>query len=433
MISAAYGMAMGAGARVARVLARLPGSWGGIGDRLGVLPPMDRAILAERPVFWVHAASVGELAAVRPLLGQLGARFPGRALLCTTTTRTGLERARALPEVDVATLLPLDARDVVAAWLDSFEVEVFCFTETEVWPTLLEALAARGIPAIMVSGRLSARAMRRARWLRPLYRRALAEVICCMQTSEDAARIVALGADPRRVHVTGSLKFEVSREPPPPVVEALRASWRGRPVVVAGSTHAGEEAVVLEAVARLAAGYPALVLVLAPRHLSRVEEVQASAARAGFRTLRWSALVAGNEGVGPDGPVVVVVDTMGILAQVYALGSVAFVGGSLVAVGGHNVIEPARHARPVLVGPFTDTAAQAVDRLLAAGGAVRVSSAEALALALDELLRDPGRAADMGRRAAAAVAGGQGALERHLKILAARLGQAGFARSERDG
>lgn len=433
LVEGAYRVAMTAGACLARMAAvapAVPARLRGLGDRLGTLPDGARERLAGRPVLWVHAASVGELAAVRPLLGQLSARFPGRALLCTTTTRTGLERARAIPEVDAAMLLPIDAPAAVRRLLDAIRLELFCFTETEVWPTLLGALAARQVPAVMVSGRVSARVAGRARWVRPLYRRALAEVTCCMQTGDDAARIVRLGADPRRVHVVGCLKFEVVAEPPPERVQALRAAWRGRPVVVAGSTHPGEEEMLLDSMARLANGHPGLVVVLAPRHPPRVAEVVTLAARRGFRVLRWSALGVG--GIRPEdpGPLVVVLDEMGVLAHAYGLASVAFVGGSLVPVGGHNVLEPARHARPVVVGPYTENAAQAVDRLLAAGGAVRISSASALAVVLDELLRDHARAADMGRRAAAVTADGQGSLERHLKILAARLGQVGFARSE---
>jgi len=431
-VGAAYRAVMRAAAGVVRLAAVLPGvpaPWRALDERLGRLADGERAALANRPVLWVHAASVGELAAVRPLLAQLGARFPGRALLVTTMTRTGLERARALPEVQAAALLPIDAPDVIRGWLEALRLEAYCFTETEVWPTLLEALAARGVPAVMVSGRVSARAAARARWLRPLYRRALAEVICCMQTAEDAARIVALGADPRRVQVAGSLKFEVAAEPPPPAVEQVRARLRGRPLIVAGSTHGGEDEIVLDAVARIAAAHPDLVVLLAPRHPERFDEVAVLVARRGFPLMRWSELVAGAAEVPPGGPAIVLLDVMGVLAHAYALGVAAFVGGSLVPVGGHNVLEPARHARPVLVGPHTATAAEGVERLVAAGGALRVSSADTLALALDDLLRDPPRAADMGRRAATAATGGQGALERHLKILAARLGQADFARA----
>src|SRR5262249_7820783 len=155
----------------------------------------ERAIAARGPVLWLHAASVGELRAARPLLAALRARRPGRIVLVTTLTRTGLALARELPEADLAMLLPLDARRPVRHLLDMRELELFCFTETEIWPTLLAELEVRRIPACMVSGRVSARTAARARWLRPLYARALRSVLCCMQTPADAARVIALGAD----------------------------------------------------------------------------------------------------------------------------------------------------------------------------------------------------------------------------------------------
>jgi 3-deoxy-D-manno-octulosonic-acid transferase len=410
-----------------------PAAWRRLGDRLGHLAPPERAAAASMPALWVHAASVGELAAVHPLVAQLRARFPGRLLLVTTTTRTGLARARAMPEAHVTALLPLDAPGVIRGWLGALRLDGFHYPETEIWPTRLYALAGRDIRAILVSGRVSARTAARARWLEPLYRRALAGVTCCMQTGDDAARIVALGADPRRVQVAGSLKFEAEAGAPPPDVERAAARLAGRPVLVAGSTHAGEDEILLDAVGRLADGHPGLVLLLAPRHPERLDDVERLVAGRGMPCLRWSALLAGERALPAGRPGVVLLDVMGVLAHAYALGAVAFVGGSLVPVGGHNVLEPARLARPVLVGPHTATAAEGVDRLLAHGGALRVSSAEVLALAVDDLLADPARAADMGRRAATAVSGGQGALERHMKIVAARLEQTGFARAVAEG
>src|SRR5262245_57068270 len=200
----AYGAAMSVVAGAAAVAGHLPvmpDRWRRIADRLGRLAPADRAALARGPIFWMHAASVGELRAVRPLLAALRDRRPGRVVLATTLTRTGLALARELAEVDVAMLLPLDAAGPVRGLLGAFRAEAFCFTETEIWPTLLIELARRDVPAFMVSGRVGPRTATRARWLRPVYRRALARVVCCMQSAEDAARVTALGAGASRVHV----------------------------------------------------------------------------------------------------------------------------------------------------------------------------------------------------------------------------------------
>ncbi|HLK10457.1 MAG TPA: 3-deoxy-D-manno-octulosonic acid transferase [Candidatus Binatia bacterium] len=424
----AYRMAMGAAARAAGLAARLPGAparWQAWTARLGGLEPGALGMMRSGTALWVHAASVGELTAVRPLLGRLRERYPGRLCIVTTLTHTGLEVARSLPEAHLAFLFPLDAPRVVRRLLDQLRLEAFLFTETEIWPTFLGELTRMRVPAVMVSGRVSARSAARARWLRPVYRRALAEVTCCMQTEEDAARIVALGADPRRVHVAGSLKFEAAPSEPPPGVRRLAEALATpeRRLIVAGSTHAGEEEVVLSAFGRLARAHPDVVLLLAPRHPERFAAVAALVESQGLPLLRYGALLV------PVPPsAVVLLDAVGPLAQCYGLATAAFVGGSLVPVGGHNLLEPARAGRPVLFGPHTEHVHEVAERLVAGGGGVRVSSAELLAVALDHLLAEPERAAEMGRRARALVQGGQGALERHLKIIAARLGSARFAR-----
>lgn len=417
-----------AGATVAARVPGLPAGWRAVGDRLGRLAPDERAAASSAPALWIHAASVGELTAVRPLLAQLRTRFPGRLVAVSTLTRTGLALARELPDVHIAFLLPLDAPGPIRGLLRTLRVEAFFFTETEIWPTLLSALAESRVPAIMVSGRISERTLARARWLRPLYRGALGTVTCCMQTDDDAARIVALGADPRRVQVAGSLKFDAEAAEPPADVRTVGALLEGRKVVVAGSTHEGEEAILVDVLMRLGLGHPGLLLLLAPRHPERFDGVAATIAAHDVPLVRWSALVAG-AGTVPQTAGVVLLDTVGVLAHCYALGQVAFVGGSLVPVGGHNVIEPARHSRPVLVGPHTKNAGPVVERLLAAGGGMRVSTADQLALALDHLLAEPERAHDMGLRAWAASQTGQGAVERHMKIIATVLESATFART----
>ncbi len=426
----AYRGAMTTAAAFVEVLARVPGvpvGWRAGSDRLARFDADARAAASSGTAIWLHAASVGELAAARPLLARLRERFPQRLYVVSTLTPTGLALARELPEAHLAFLFPLDAPATVRRLVAQFRFEAFLFTETEIWPTCLSELEAAGAATFMVSGRVSARTAARARWLRPLYRRALADVTCCMQTDDDARRIVALGADPRRVQVAGNLKFDVAASPPPPEVQRAAAALHGRRVVVAGSTHAGEDEALLGMYRRLVAGRPDLVLVLAPRHPERQAAVAAAVEAAGLELVRWSTLDARVEPIAP--PAVVLLDRVGPLAHCYGLGLVAFVGGSLVPAGGHNVLEPARAGRPVLVGPHTEHAADVVERLVAGGGALRVGSAEALEAALATLLDDPSRALEIGRRARALAEGGQGAVERHLKIIAARLEGARFARA----
>jgi 3-deoxy-D-manno-octulosonic-acid transferase len=262
-----------------------------------------------------------------------------------------------------------------------------------------------------------------ARWLRPLYAVALTGVVCCMQSAEDATRVIRLGADPALVDVTGSLKFESMPADPPESVRLFGAALGDRPLVVAGSTHAGEEDVLLDAFVRLAAGRPRLLLLLAPRHPERLEAVAALVRGRGLPLVSYRGLTAGAATL-PAAPAVILLDVMGPLAHCYGFAVATFVGGSLVPRGGHNVIEPARAARPVLVGPYTETAADAVARIVAAGGGARVDSADAIVVALGPLLDDRAPARAMGQRARDAIAAGEGALARHLAVIETRLGRA---------
>jgi 3-deoxy-D-manno-octulosonic-acid transferase len=434
MVLQAYRGAMAMVAGAAGVLGRMPANrWQGVGDRLGRLPAAERAAATSAPALWVHAASVGELQAVRALLPGLRSRWPGRLLVLSTTTRTGLALARELPEAHLAFLLPLDARAAIRPLLRSLRLEGFLFTETEIWPTLLGELHAAGVPALMVSGRVSARNAARARWLRPLYRAALADVTCCMQSEEDARRIVLLGADEHRVHVAGSLKTAALQVERSPAVEAVGRALGvpARAVFVAGSTHEGEEAAALEAYDRALALDARLVLLIAPRHPERFARAAEVIRAAGHTPIRFAALADGSARLPASGPVVVLLDEVGTLAGAYGLGRVAFVGGSLARVGGHNVLEPARAGVPVLVGPHTAHAADTVEALIEAGGALRVESAEALADALCALVADDGRRARMAERGRLAGAVDADVVGRHLRLIGARLATAGAPAQER--
>jgi 3-deoxy-D-manno-octulosonic-acid transferase len=430
----AYRGVMATAAGVAGLASRLPGapeSWRSLGDRLGRLSQKEQATASSGTTVWLHAASVGELVAIRPLLRRLRERFPERIYVVSTTTRTGLELARTMPEAHLTLLLPLDASSAVRRLFGQFRLEAFLFTETELWPTLLLELAETGVATFMVSGRVSERTAARTRWLAPVFRPGLASVTCCMQTEADASRIVALGADPRRVQVAGCLKFDGSSGDPPPDVQRLAQALGGRRLIVAGSTHEGEDEAMLEAYKRLRSGRPDLLLMLAPRHPDRMSAVAAAVRGAGLDLVRYSEFATADDPHVPDGHVILL-DVVGPLAHCYALGVAAFVGGSLVPVGGHNVLEPACAGRPVIVGPHTAHTAELVDRLIAGGGAQRVSNAESLAWVLASLLDEPQRGMEMGLRARALLEAGQGAVDRHVKIIAARLSSARFARTAGD-
>lgn len=434
VLGAAYRMALRATAMGARLLSALPfapAGWRAHRDRLGILQGAERSVLRAAPVIWLHAASVGELNAARPLLARLKERFPERLYLVSTTTRTGLALARELPQAHLAVLLPLDAPGVIRKFLAQLRLDAFFFTETEIWPTLLQELAAARVPALMVSGRVRPKTFLRSLFLRPIYRRALRDVTCCMQTEADAAGIIALGADPRRVVVTGSLKYDAATSDAPDGVARLaRALGPQRPCVVAGSTHDGEEAALLDALDRLRGVTPAVVLVLAPRHPERLAAVADAITARGLALVRYSAVMAGEVASPvPDGTVVLL-DVIGPLAHCYALATVAFVGGTLVPIGGHNLLEPARAGTAIVVGPHTAGVADVLDRLLAQDAAVQADSPAALTARLAALLQNPARAHAMGERARMVATSGQGSLDRHMKVVAARLAFASRERPE---
>lgn len=359
-------------------------------ERLGFYAESTVARVASRPVVWVHNASVGELLASAPLVRALRARFPAHALVLSTTSLSGREIARTWPEADAAVLLPLDFRAAIRRALDAFRPSVVVFTETELWPSWLGELARRGIPAVLVSGRISPPAFVRYLRIRFFLRRVLSEVsFFGMQTEAEAGRIRALGAPAERVAVTGSLKLAPAPLSPGLGVEGDGLLW------VAGSTHAGEEEACLGAFERLRSRFPRLRLVLAPRRVERCADVERLLEARGIGFVRRSAL----NGAWRLDPRVLVLDTLGELAALYRHAAVAFVGGTLVRVGGHNLVEPARAGVPVLFGPYLGSVAEVAARLERSGGGKRVSSEADLESEVARLLDDAGARSEMGRRA----------------------------------
>lgn len=376
--------------------------------------------LPAEPRCWIHAVSVGESAAAVPLVEGIRRRWPELGIVVSTITPTGARIvAERLAGAATHRYFPIDLPGPVGRALDAARPRFFVAIETELWPNFLRALARRGVPAMIANGRISDRSFRRYRWIRALMRRVLADVaVFAMQTEEDARRIVALGAPPDRVVVTGNLKSDLLPEADPE-----EARWRqrlglgaGTPLWIAGSTHRGEEAVVLDAFARLRARCPQLALLLAPRHPERADEVEALLRERGLSAVRRSRLGAG----APAGSVVIL-DTVGELAGLYALADVVFVGGSLVPVGGHNVLEPAMRGKPVLMGPHMSNFREGAELLQQSGGGLVVEDGPALEQELARLLADPDHARGMGEAARTAFAGRQGAVSATLDLIGRHL------------
>jgi 3-deoxy-D-manno-octulosonic-acid transferase len=374
------------------------------------------APVAGDAAIWVHAVSVGEVQSSTALLHALRERFPRRPLVLTTVTPSGAARARALFGNGVTVrYLPYDLPGSVRRFLARVRPALAIVLETEIWPNLFQACARRSTPVVLVSARLSERSVRRYRRLGGLIRGVLAEgVVVAAQTPVDAERFLAIGAAPARTSVAGSLKFDLSL---PADIAARGATLRreqaaSRPLWVAGSTHPGEETLLLAAHRRLREWLPDALLVLAPRHADRFAEVAAGLAREGVQSVRRSSGLR----VATDTEVLLL-DTLGELPAFYAAGDVAFVAGSLVPIGGHNLLEPAALGRPILAGPHNFNAPDVARLLIAAGAARIVADPEELAAALRAWLTDAAERERVGALGQAVVEGNRGALGRVLAIL----------------
>lgn len=376
----------------------------------------------DRPVIWIHAVSLGEVVAVIPLVNELHRRHPAHRLVVSTVTETGREAVeQRLAGVAEHCYAPLDFPWVVTRFIDRLQPRLYLFVETELWPNLLWHLRRREVPTVLVNGRLSTRSFARQQWapVRSFYRMTLQTLsLCLMQSDRDVDRIVALGAEVSRVRWTGNIKFD---QPAPAVAEGgtIRAHLGlqdTEQLFVAGSTHAGEEETLVECYRALVVRCPSAVLLLAPRHIERAESVEMMVRMRGFAVQRRSTI--GRAGVvHPTGPRVIVLDSRGELAGIYREAVVAFVGGTLVPIGGHNLLEPAQWAKPVLFGRYTDHCAEIADLLIQAGGGCRVLHAEDLTGQVMTLFTDDKERERMGRLARQVVEQNQGAVQRTLEAI----------------
>ncbi len=381
------------------------------------------------PRIWLHAASVGEVEAMRPVIRELRHDYPEAMVVVTTMTVAGRAAARKRIAGAVACqLAPLDCAARVRSFLAAVRPQIVLVAETELWPNLLIESARFGARVAIVNGRISERSASRYRYIRPLIAEALAHTdLVLVQTTEDARRFGDLGALPANVIVTGNTKFDPGDEAPPSRV-ALAQFCSGRPVLVAGSTAPGEERMVLTAYRNLVERFPTLALVLAPRHLSRTLEVEGHIHSAGFACERASMLPAdGVRRIAGAAPptrtdnAVLLLDTMGELRSLYAHAAIAFVGGSMVPPrGGQNLAEPAAVSVPVIFGPHYQNQQQAGDAILESGGGRVVADAAQIESTCSEWLadREARRAAGANAlRAVERLAGGIAATANHLAAL----------------
>jgi 3-deoxy-D-manno-octulosonic-acid transferase len=371
---------------------------------------------------WLHAVSVGEVGVAKTLIDALPRELP---LVVTTITPTGQGRARAsLADRAAVAYFPYELGFAIRRFLDRFSPRALILVEGDLWPLVLERSKRRGLPVMVINGRISDGSHRRMRRFRRLLGPLLDRVDrFAVQTDEDCRRLTDLGVDSSRIVVTGNLKFETAPPRPCPQLEtAIRQAAAGRHVLIAGSTMRGEEAAVLDAYERLGGGERAL-LILAPRHPERWDDVEELVARRQFRGVRRSHLEAGER---PD---VVLLDSLGELAALYRLGAAAFIGGTLVPTGGHNPLEAAHYGVPVAVGASMENFREIARKFDEAAAWKRVDGAEDLAAVWLEWLDDASAGGRIGARGADLVAANQGALDKTLTALAPLLASCGLSSS----
>jgi 3-deoxy-D-manno-octulosonic-acid transferase len=388
--------------------------WQGLGERFGWGRRMST------PTVWLHAVSLGEMSAAAPLIRAIRTRHPEIPLLLTTATPAGRARAQALSGANAdVRFLPYDTPGSVRRFLARIRPRLAIIMETELWPNLLGQCERLGVPVVLASARLTAKSVSRYRRLGALFSSVFsANLQVAAQSAEDAERFQSIGSAPARTHVAGNVKFDLQLDAQ--ILDQgrrLRAAFGDqRPVWIAGSTHAGEEEQLLDAHAALLTERPEVLLLLVPRHKDRFAAAAELLARRGVRFTRRS----GGSAPGP-GCQVLLVDTVGELALLYASADVAFVGGSLVSVGGHNLLEPAALGLPVLTGPHYSSSRDIALLLLEQGAALQVADARDLAAALRRLLFNPAERQRMGAVGKQIVEANRGSVARLLALIEPRL------------
>ncbi len=384
---------------------------------------------------WVHAVSVGEIIACLPFLKKLKKEFPSKKIVLSTTTYTGQKIARdRFPEADRIMYMPFDTGVCIRKAVKNLKPELFITAETELWPALFFTLHREESRIVILNGRISQASHRGYKKIRTIMRKVLAQVdYLAMQSEEDAARVIEIGADSERVGVMGNFKFDIE------VAEGAADSWqtilKGN-IFLAASTHRGEDEIILDAYELMTrkavrtnqggqggeenSPSPELKLLIAPRHPERFDEVASGIAKRNLEFIRRTTI----EGNGnPKLPGIILLDSIGELSGLFSLATVAFIGGSLVPTGGHNILEPAYWSKPILFGPHMDNFPIAQE-FLSSGAALEVTGAEEIAQAVTDLLTDIARSREMGQKAKSIVDKNTGAVKKAIEIIRRYIGTA---------
>lgn len=396
----------------------------GLAGRSGRLSSEELMKIRGHETIWVHSVSVGETIAVKSLLESIRKRFPQKKIVLSNGTETGRSISLKLEEADLCIYFPFDFGFAVRKAMNSIRPSLIIIVETEIWPNFLKRARLQGVPVVLVNGRISDRSFNRYHMFRRIFRMVLKDFSAlCMQTDEDARRIAAIGAEPSKVHVAGNLKYDV------PVKRisgegfaSLRDSYRiprSVSVFTAGSTHQGEEELVIRAYLKLSPGTRDLFMVLVPRHPERAAKVCEILQGEGLSYTLRSRLDERNTPFRSGE--VLVVDTIGELTKLYSVSDLVFVGGSLVPVGGHNILEPVSFHVPVLFGPYMHNFKEIASLVLRFKCGAQVADENELTDAMRGLLENEGKRRDMGRNGAFLLEENSGSIERHLAVIASFL------------
>jgi 3-deoxy-D-manno-octulosonic-acid transferase len=409
------------------------GNWRtGFRQRLGEYDVRIRQAITNRHILWMHAVSVGEVNVCVQVIRALEPRMPNLKVVVSTTTTTAMgELQKRLPTHVTKVYYPIDRRKYVTSALSGIHPHAFALVESEIWPNFMWHAQDRGLPLFLINARLSERSYPRYRRFGFLFRPLFASFAAVgAQNEADAAKLRELGCRPEAVHVVGNLKFDAAKVEGRPVLDVAALLVQlgvpaGAPIVVAGSTHAGEDDLLAEMLPRLRARFPGLFLVLVPRHFERSPAVAGELGKRGVHFVRRSE-IAPEDHHDAGSVECLLVDTTGELRYFYEHATVVFVGKSLTASGGQNPIEPAAFGKPVVFGPNMQNFADVVKIFLAGDGAVQVRDRAGLEKSLLDLLSRPERRTELGGNALQVVAENQGAVDRTVDMLVKQLGDGGF-------
>ncbi len=393
------------------------GSLSGISERFGFYPDISTG---NKKVIWIHSVSVGEVIASIPLVLELKKRYPDYSLIMSTVTETGRATAiNKIPFLTAVVYFPFDLHFSVKNAIDKIKPVLFVMLETEIWPNFLKALRGRGIPAILINGRISDRSYKRYLRVRFFIKEVLKNIcIFGMQSAADTERIINMGADKEKVERTGNLKFEhEARDISSDTVKKLKDSMNlteDKDIIIAGSTHRGEDEEVIKAYLSVVKEVKDAILIIAPRHLDRLSEIEDILKRYNLFFIR-KTIIKKSEALSKYH--VILLDTIGELSALYSIASVVFVGGSLVPVGGHNILEPALYKKPVLFGPYMHNFKEIAEGFKNKKAAIEINSSDEMAREIINILNNPDIGKELGERGFSVVVENKGALEKSIGLI----------------